>query len=337
MNTTTKLYRKKPLNLKEEEQKYFENDFSYMPIESYNWQKKNILISNLYHLQRGFHLLPESYNNAQHIIKQPYLKQLYTRFKNVWLVKNELFTETGIYAINPWSTFYYHWFAETLPRLYSVKKLIEDSYLILPHRFRNLAFVEPSLSFFKIKGIKYLEFNTNLKVKNLQYVSELAQTGSYNGLLTKELYTHIRTHIAKMTPLNLGERIYVSRQKANGRKIINSNEFNACITKHGFIEVFFEDYTWVQQAQIAFHAKHLIGPHGGGLTNALFMQKGSTILELRPKGHFFFNCFYTLADALEHNYYYLTCNTNNPNNPHASDFIVDIEELNITLQKVING
>jgi capsular polysaccharide biosynthesis protein len=57
--------------------------------------------------------------------------------------------------------------------------------------------------------------------------------------------------------------------------------------------------------------KLLIGVHGAGLTNMMFMQKGNKVLELRKRDDKYNNCYFGLASACELDYYYLSCDVDN--------------------------
>ncbi len=76
--------------------------------------------------------------------------------------------------------------------------------------------------------------------------------------------------------------------------------------------------------------KILVGFHGAGLTNMLFMQPGGKVLEIRPDGTPVNNCFFTQANALNHHYYYVLSNPID-GDTHLSDFTVDTEKLKSAL------
>jgi capsular polysaccharide biosynthesis protein len=79
---------------------------------------------------------------------------------------------------------------------------------------------------------------------------------------------------------------------------------------------------------------HLIGLHGAGLTNMLFMREGGKVLELRNQNDAHNNCYFSLASELNLDYFYLL-NQGNTNDTHTVDIIVDIDELRNNLGKFI--
>lgn len=49
----------------------------------------------------------------------------------------------------------------------------------------------------------------------------------------------------------------------------------------GFETVYAEDLSFDEQRNLFFETKILVTPHGAGLTNVLFMQPGTKVLELK--------------------------------------------------------
>ncbi len=87
-----------------------------------------------------------------------------------------------------------------------------------------------------------------------------------------------------------------------------------------------EDYSLQQQVDLLSETKALIGLHGAGLTNMLFMPTGAQLLELRNQGDRSNNCFFSMAADLHHRYYYLT-NAGNKADAYDVEIEVDIAAL----------
>jgi len=79
-------------------------------------------------------------------------------------------------------------------------------------------------------------------------------------------------------------RIIVSRRHTNQRKLgriwVNEAE---CAKELRAEPVVYEDHSLVDQIQISAGAQTMIGMHGAGLVHALWLEPGSTLLEIFPK------------------------------------------------------
>ena len=87
-----------------------------------------------------------------------------------------------------------------------------------------------------------------------------------------------------------------------------------------------------------FHnCKVLMGIHGAGLTNMMFMNRNSSIIELLPSGqqetyqlHYF-----KLASILNHSYtYILNSRIESGERPHKAKIHVDLDELKGHLDQI---
>jgi len=112
------------------------------------------------------------------------------------------------------------------------------------------------------------------------------------------------------------------------------------ITKYGFKKVKMQNYSYQQQIQICHNATYIIGPHGAGLTNMLFMKNNSYILELSSKpNQDFFTGFYFLANACNHFYLYQKCEIGSKSirqDSHQGSLLVDIAKLEKNLKIMLN-
>jgi capsular polysaccharide biosynthesis protein len=99
-----------------------------------------------------------------------------------------------------------------------------------------------------------------------------------------------------------------------------------------------EDLSFIRQIKLMQGTKVLLGAHGAGLTNMLFMPAGSVVVEIRKEGDCHNNCFYSLASALGHRYYYAIAKSSSSKVDRyeyfAEDFFVDVAHLSTVLRKV---
>ncbi len=76
-----------------------------------------------------------------------------------------------------------------------------------------------------------------------------------------------------------GERIYVSRENARRRRVVNEAELWAQLQARGFVKVRPEELTWREQIAAFRHAKAIVAPHGAGLANVMFCSGGVRVVE----------------------------------------------------------
>jgi len=77
-----------------------------------------------------------------------------------------------------------------------------------------------------------------------------------------------------------GDRFYISRGAADIRRITNEEEVKNLMVDHGFVPVQLESMPWRSQVALMKKSRLLVGAHGSGLANMVFMQEGSGVVEL---------------------------------------------------------
>ncbi len=228
--------------------------------------------------------------------------------------------DKGIWIIDNWSLAYFHWLTDALTRLIAAEKHLDDHIVFLPSWFDKNPYAD-SLRMLGVK-VKFFDISRRIHVNEMVFPSHTAPTGNYN----KEIINKLRTRFSISNGINPTKKIYISRQRASRRKITNEAEVAMLVKTYGFEIHFFEDYNFQEQVRLMNQASHLIGLHGAGLTNMLFMPKNGKVLELRNRNDAHNNCFFSLASDLEHNYYY-QLNEGNTIDTHVVDITVNIENL----------
>jgi tetratricopeptide (TPR) repeat protein len=100
------------------------------------------------------------------------------------------------------------------------------------------------------------------------------------------------------------ERIYISREQASYRRIVNEEDVICCLEKFGFRTVKLETMSIAEQAACLAAAKIVVAPHGGGLTNLVFCSPGTKVIEIFPP-IYVPSCFWTISNLCELEHYYL--------------------------------
>lgn len=105
--------------------------------------------------------------------------------------------------------------------------------------------------------------------------------------------------------------IYLSRSKADRRKLINEEKLVNELINHDFQIINAEDLSWQQQVNVFSKAKNIISVHGAGLTNAIFSEKCEKLIEIFPKDYGT-AAFQIIADSMGIDYYYCKESYNQP-------------------------
>jgi tetratricopeptide (TPR) repeat protein len=103
---------------------------------------------------------------------------------------------------------------------------------------------------------------------------------------------------------NPHQRLFISRNHTTNRRIINEVEITNALDKFGFQNVVLESLSIVEQAALLAHAEVVIAPHGGGLTNLIFCQPGTKIIELFSP-NYVYPCYWLVSNVMQLDYYYL--------------------------------
>jgi capsular polysaccharide biosynthesis protein len=103
-------------------------------------------------------------------------------------------------------------------------------------------------------------------------------------------------------------RIYVSRADAPARRVANEDEVVAELEKRGFEPVRLTDMPFADQARLFNEAEIIIAPHGAGLSNLVFCNPGTVVLEVLPP-NWMAPCFMSLAASAGLSYRHLRADT----------------------------
>jgi len=194
---------------------------------------------------------------------------------------------------------HFHWFTEVLPRLWLVKDRASDLVLMLPDSsyVRETGLASLKALGLEFKEICWMESRDFYHVPRLFHVSKVCETGQMDDELMLELN---RAFTRKN--YESGRKLYVSRANAEFRKILNEGELEERVKAYGYEVVQPEGWPLEKQISVFSECVSLIGIHGAGLTNCLFMPPGGTVVELRKREPNY--GYWHLAESVGHKYYY---------------------------------
>jgi hypothetical protein len=276
---------------------------------------------------RGARILPESYTGS--IPRQTVLTSVAFCFRNYATRRHVDVLSSAVWPINNWSRNYFHWLTDALPRLCAVPDLVRTSRVVLPGSYQRLDYVTSSLRAIGITNPMFVPRRRVFHLKELLLPAETALGGNYNDALMKHIRLAFTGYFGpKGRGAEPGDRIYISRSRATRRRVLNDSEVVATLERFGFRTLHCEDLPFSEQARTLLNAKYLVANHGAGLTNMLFMDSGSSVLELRKKDDAKNNCYFSLASALDLRYFYQNCDSDTPErDPNGADIIVDVGKL----------
>lgn len=83
-----------------------------------------------------------------------------------------------------------------------------------------------------------------------------------------------------------GEKIYLTRERARRRRVVNEAELWAGLEARGFVKVALEELGWAEQIAVCREARVVVAPHGAGLANLVFCAPGTRVAELAGRSYF---------------------------------------------------
>lgn len=297
INTSRVINRNPPANLSEEDIPLFRDFFRYRTFDSSVRRVGKARVSADSVAYKAGRLLTETlaepkqagYYRSRHLIKN------LIRAQQVKLPLGH----DHLLLTDAYSPGHYHWFSEIVPKLWCLRERANEFVLLLPNKpyLRTIGRESIELLGVKFADIVWMRDDEFYKVPNLYYVPRIAGPGQVDDGIMKQLN---RKFVGDRPPPS--KKLYVSRARASRRKVLNETELTALLREHGFEIVEAEGLTLRDQIELFAQCKTLIGIHGAGLTNCLFMPPGGNVVELRKREPNY--AYWHLADSIGHRYYY---------------------------------
>jgi capsular polysaccharide biosynthesis protein len=201
---------------------------------------------------------------------------------------------------------YYHWMVETLPALRAVLEGSSRQYsaILLP---RADGFHRETLDALGLGGVRLIA------VQSLDvYRAESLVVPRFNSGWAPHQWTG--TWLRSMILSSRGQlpdfpsrkrRLYISRNDAVGRRVVNEFDLRKFLIGLGFEVVLLSGLKVADQAKLFSEAEIVVGPHGAGMTNLLFCEPGTLVVEAFPD-RWTSLCYMMLSQALGLRYCYTT-------------------------------
>jgi capsular polysaccharide biosynthesis protein len=227
------------------------------------------------------------------------------------------------YLSNTWAENYYHWMQLTLPllRLYecmTAGTAIQWYYVGEGYSSRAQA---ETLARVNIRPEQIVREPCSGDRMLAAIYSHPPQHG---GVLYRDKRGHdfVRSLFPAWRDDSLPQRIFLLRGPVRTKRVINEEELLRLLRPLGFVPVIMDSMTVVQQAQLFANAKIIVAGHGAALTNLLFAQEGTVVVELFPP-NFREASFLAAATHARADYYYVI----GVSARRTHDFIVPVSKL----------
>lgn len=289
-----------PSRILSEDLESFAKNSEYFTEDVWLKQFRSVLVSPKSVAYKSFKIIPETLmwdvNKKYYQFNHLFSKILTHKRINLNKFENYLL------LTNAWSSNHYHWFCEVLPKLLCLKNVTKEYTLLLPDtpyiRSMGIRTIERLGIIFK--NIILMKEDEVYFAKKFSLVTPLAQTGGF----VKDVMLELRNRMV-VRPGNAERRVYLSRKKSERRKVLNELEVSAIMRSFGFEIVYAEEMGLEEQIDLFSNCSFLAGIHGAGLVNALFMNPGGSVLEIRKKEIKKENVlFWHQSDIMGHHYHY---------------------------------
>lgn len=289
-----------PVNWLPENSIDFEAEVTYETDNCFLREYKSVLISPHSVLYQFGKIIPATLTDAaqKNYYQYRHLAKLFLTNKKVVLSKKKKY----LLVTDHWSEGHFHWFTDVLPKLLLIESQLGNFTLLLPDvsYIKNIAI--PSLSglLSHFEDIVLMKPDELYVASSCWFINKIAPSGKlYPPVMQK-----IRERFA-ISSLQQNRKVYITRQHSAVRKVINETEFSRLLSANDFEMIVAEELNLQQQVDLFSSTSTLIGMHGAGLTNCLFMSEKSRVIELRRDEHGPHNVgYWHLADSLQHYYYY---------------------------------
>jgi hypothetical protein len=177
---------------------------------------------------------------------------------------------------------YFHWLFNCLPRIQLYRQagidLAEVDHVVVsanPQAYRNETLAQTGVPLERL-----VECHEGFHARADRV---LATSNAYYSFVFPWAHDFLRqTFLAADELTRDPERIFVRRDPARARRLVNEDQCLELFAEHGFVPVSLKGMTVADQAALFQGARCIASPHEAGLSNLVFCEPGAIVLELHP-------------------------------------------------------
>lgn len=204
------------------------------------------------------------------------------------------------------SSSYYHWFTECLTRL-AIAASLPALPILLQDGLRD--WQRDSLALLGVDNARLVELPRGCyEVDQLYFPSFPAYarfTTDWTFSVADWTLLWLREKFCGARLPTKDKRIYVSRQGAAHRRIINEEAVMGALEREGFLIVDANPLSVAEKISLFGDAATIVSAHSAGLTHTLFAPAGTVVVEALDPFHLMGGLYYQMASALGQDYWYL--------------------------------
>lgn len=184
-----------------------------------------------------------------------------------------------------WSSTYFHWFHDVLPRLYTaLPYLPEDTRFLINEKPKEFQILTLKALGITEDRLEPQPARMHSRIERLWFATPLGHAGLTSPAILKKVVQQIRAFFLPNVSRFSINKLWVSRAKAISRRIQNEDELESIFKDFGVEKIFAEDLSFLQQLELFANAGMVIGPHGAGLTNSFFCEEKTKVCEIAIDG-----------------------------------------------------
>ena len=250
--------------------------------------------------------------------------------KNQYIKKPKYFKGRVGCAASKGSKTYYHWMFDVLPRVMLLLEHDKIDYLIVNTFGGRLQEILYPL----LEAVKIIEPDevSHYECEKLIVPSLVGYSGQPTSRACELILKAYQNTYRDIDSKSKNRFIYVSRNKAKGRNLIEEDSLVKELSKIGFTVVHLERMHWSEQIRIFSNASFIVAPHGAGLSNLIFCKEGTKVVEIFNPQYVHW-CYWQLSSIRNLLYYPYIENYNSKYLTHSVSHCSSY--INITISKLI--